>query len=50
MEIFQDGINAGRYAEDYQMRVEEVDRSSKVTAELAPGGGWAAILTRTGTD
>ncbi|MCB0635073.1 MAG: glycoside hydrolase family 97 protein [Lewinella sp.] len=50
MEIFQDGINAGRYAEDYQQREEEVDRTSTVTAELAPGGGWAAILTRVGTD
>ncbi|MEE4115799.1 MAG: glycoside hydrolase family 97 protein [Marinilabiliaceae bacterium] len=44
--IFMDGINAGRYASDYK-RIEKTISSSEIlTMEMAPGGGWAARLTK----
>ena len=44
MELFRDGVNVTRHAEDY-VRVENVAGQS-LTVEMAPGGGFAAILTR----
>lgn len=44
MEVFKDGINADRFAEDYKLETHEVNSSSKVTVQMAPGGGWAAII------
>lgn len=46
IEIFADGINADRHAEDYRLRALELDRSRAKQAELAPDGGWSAIITR----
>ncbi|SHF23480.1 alpha-glucosidase [Arenibacter palladensis] len=45
MEVYRDGINANRYAEDYKIDVMEVNRESKIIAKMAPGGGWSAIIT-----
>ncbi len=45
MKVFRDGINADRYAEDYKIDTMEVNRKSKVTAKMSPGGGWSAIIT-----
>ncbi|HEX2975293.1 MAG TPA: glycoside hydrolase family 97 protein, partial [Bacteroidales bacterium] len=43
MEIFQDGINADRYASDYKhYKMIKVGKTIKV--QLAPGGGWAARI------
>lgn len=50
MEVFKDGANADRFAEDYQKELLEVSRNSKITARMAPGGGWAAIISRQGSD
>jgi alpha-glucosidase len=44
MSVIKDGVNADKYAEDYQLSQQNVDRQSKVKIEMAPGGGWAAIL------
>jgi alpha-glucosidase len=44
VELFKDGINATRHAEDY-VRTESLAGQS-LTVEMAPGGGFAAILTR----
>jgi len=44
VELFKDGINATRHAEDY-VRTEGIAGQS-LTVEMAPGGGFAAILTR----
>lgn len=44
MEIFQDGINADRYASDYKHYKVSVKRGDKMKIHLAPGGGWAARI------
>jgi len=45
MEIFQDGINADRYAEDYKRLKTTVNAGEKMKIHLAPGGGWAARIS-----
>jgi alpha-glucosidase len=44
MDIFQDGINADRYAGDYKHLKTIVKSGDKVKIHLAPGGGWAARI------
>ncbi|MDW7691344.1 glycoside hydrolase family 97 protein [Flammeovirgaceae bacterium SG7u.111] len=44
--MFKDGVNASRYAEDYKVEKVNVDKSSKITIQLAKGGGWAATLKK----
>ena len=46
IEIFQDGVNANRFAQDYKITSKTVTKSSKITAKLASGGGWSAIITK----
>ncbi len=48
MEIMRDGVNAHRYAEDYKKENLKVSKGSKVKIKMAPGGGWAAILSKAG--
>jgi alpha-glucosidase len=43
--IFEDGVNAHREGSDYVRRIMAVDNSLVLPVRLAPGGGWAAILT-----
>ena len=45
MEIFRDGINADRHAEDYQRETRPVKASAKINIHLASGGGWVARIT-----
>lgn len=45
MEIFKDGINAKRFAEDYKIETIEVDPQSKITATMSSGGGWSGIIS-----
>jgi alpha-glucosidase len=45
MEIFKDGINADKYAEDYKHLKTNVKSGDKMKIHLAPGGGWAARIT-----
>jgi len=45
MEIFQDGVNADRYASDYKHIVLEIDRGVKNKIYMAPGGGWVAKIS-----
>ena len=47
-EIFEDGPNADRAPEDYVRREARVSRGDKLTVRMAPGGGFAARLTRAG--
>jgi alpha-glucosidase len=42
--IYEDGINADRYGNDYKKRTAKISASDKMTIKLAPGGGWAAII------
>jgi alpha-glucosidase len=44
--IWQDGINADRNGNDYKKITIEVSNKSKHEIKLAPGGGWAAIITK----
>jgi alpha-glucosidase len=43
--IWQDGINADRYASDYKKVTQTVNKNTKLNIHLAPGGGWAAVLS-----
>jgi alpha-glucosidase len=45
MEIFQDGVNADRYAGDYKLIKKEVRAGERMKIYLAPGGGYAARIT-----
>jgi alpha-glucosidase len=45
MEIFQDGINADRYASDYKHLSLDVRSDLKMKIHMAPGGGWVARIT-----
>ena len=47
MEVFKDGVNANRFAEDYKMEMMEVNKHSKISIEMSAGGGWVAIITKT---
>jgi alpha-glucosidase len=44
MEAYQDGVNAGRYGSDYKMVKGQVNKTTKLKIQLAPGGGWAARI------
>ncbi len=46
MEVFKDGANATRYAQDYKQETLEVNNDTKIVSQLAPGGGWAAIISK----
>lgn len=48
MEVFKDGINADRFAEDYILKILEVNKSSKISVQMAAGGGWTAIISKQG--
>ena len=45
MDIFQDGINATRHAQDYKHVKKSVKSGDRVKIEMAPGGGWVARIT-----
>ena len=45
-EIFCDGINAGRIASDYQREIVSIPADRKLTVKLAPGGGFAARISK----
>ncbi|HOK95831.1 MAG TPA: glycoside hydrolase family 97 protein [Anaerohalosphaeraceae bacterium] len=46
MTLFQDGINADRFAEDYRKITKTVTKNDTLTIELASGGGFAARLVK----
>jgi alpha-glucosidase len=45
LDIFQDGINADRYAVDYKHLKSNAKSGDVLKIHLAPGGGWAARIT-----
>lgn len=45
MDIFQDGINADKYAGDYKLLKSSVKSGDKMKIHLHPGGGWAAKIS-----
>jgi alpha-glucosidase len=44
IEIWQDGINADRYASDYKKVSMKISSGVNLKIKMAPGGGWAAIV------
>ena len=46
MEVFKDGPNADRAARDFMKAEENLPADGKVKIHMAPGGGWAAKITR----
>ena len=47
MDMYRDGVNADRFGNDYERIVRTISRGDRMTIGLAPGGGWAARITRT---
>ena len=45
-EIFSDGINADRYAQDYKKTELTVSNNDTLKIQMAPGGGYAARITK----
>ena len=45
-EVYADGVNASRYASDYAKSVLAVKAGDRLKVKLAPGGGWAARLSK----
>jgi alpha-glucosidase len=44
MDIWQDGVNANRNANDFAKKTAQIPPDAKFKIHLAPGGGWAAII------
>jgi alpha-glucosidase len=45
IEIFRDGINADRHAQDYRHLNQEVKAGEKVKISMVSGGGWVARIS-----
>ena len=45
MNVWQDGKNADRFASDFKHEVMMISSLDKFQVKLAPGGGWAAIIS-----
>ena len=43
-EIFSDGVNANRWAEDYRLEKRKVSKDDTLPVKMANGGGWAAVI------
>lgn len=44
VEIWQDGANADRFAEDFKKIVKKVTNTDRLKVKMAPGGGYAARI------
>lgn len=44
IEFFKDGMNASKYAEDYQREIMDVNQNSIIPVAMVSGGGWVAII------
>jgi len=44
IDLYEDGINADRYAQDFKRVQQSVTNMTKLRLHLAEGGGWAARL------
>ncbi len=47
MLMYEDGPNADSVGIDYKSTTRTVNRNTKLTIKMAPGGGWAARIYRT---
>lgn len=46
VEVYQDGLNADRCAQDYKRSVTRIKSGELLRAAMAPGGGFAAVLRK----
>jgi len=46
MEVYQDGLNADRCAQDYKRSVTRMKSGDMMRAAMAPGGGFVAVLRK----
>ncbi len=46
METYADGLNADRCAQDYQRAVTRLKSGQPISAKMAPGGGYVAVLRK----
>ncbi len=46
MDVFRDGVNADRAGRDYRRETVNVKSGGRISVHLAPGGGWAARITK----
>ncbi|MBF9253104.1 glycoside hydrolase family 97 protein [Pontibacter sp. 172403-2] len=46
MQVWKDGINADRNAQDLKTETLSVNKNSAVTVSMAKGGGWVARITK----
>jgi alpha-glucosidase len=44
IDIFQDGLNAARWASDYKKITRKISKEDVLNIQLAPGGGWVARI------
>lgn len=44
--VFADGANAKNFAEDYKLTQQKVTAKDTLNIDLAPGGGWSAIIKK----
>jgi alpha-glucosidase len=45
MDIFRDGINADRHAQDFRHIKTSAASGEKMKINMAPGGGWVAKIS-----
>ncbi|NQU81667.1 MAG: glycoside hydrolase family 97 protein, partial [Bacteroidetes bacterium] len=46
IEVFKDGVNAGRNATDYIYEKFKVNSDETININMAPGGGWVARISK----
>ncbi|MGV8134088.1 MAG: glycoside hydrolase family 97 protein [Mangrovibacterium sp.] len=46
IEIYKDGMNAGRYASDYKHEILTINNTSSLKIQLTPGGGWVGKIRK----
>jgi len=46
VELYRDGVNADRYASDFQRERQKITRTGELKIHLQPGGGWVARIHR----
>ena len=44
IEVFEDGINANKYASDYKIKTMSISKNDNLIIKLAKGGGWVARI------
>ncbi len=46
MKVWKDGVNATKHAADFAQETVEVTSGSTVKVNMAPGGGWVAVIEK----